>query len=92
MATGVWIPAKAGMTGCWRSYRLYRSVIGSNIPMPTWRSKNVQMLVEIELVKNISVRTLVEGYENQRAIRQQRGRFDTCPCAFSLPMIGRGYP
>lgn len=42
--------------------------------MPTWRTKNVQMLVEIELEKNISVRTLVEGYENQRVIRQQQGQ------------------
>ena len=74
MATGVWIPAKAGMTGCWRSYRLNWSAIRSNRPMPTWRTKNVQMLVEIELEKNISVRTLVEGYENQRVIRQQQGQ------------------
>ncbi len=47
--------------------------------MPTWRTKNVQMLVEIELEKNMSVRTLVEGYENQRVIRQQQGQVGCLP-------------
>ena len=42
--------------------------------MPTWHTKNVQMLVEIEREKNINVRTLVEEYENQRVIRQQQGQ------------------